>query len=56
MLLESQGAMPEIITTPLIEDDQVNGMRCQFKYVVQGNFNPRQVIHPIQAGVLVYNL
>lgn len=56
MLLEPQGAMPQIITAPLIEDHQVNGMRCQFKYVVQGNFNPRQVIHPIQARVLVYNL
>lgn len=56
MLLEPQGAMPEEITTPLIEHHQVNGMRRQFKNVVQGNFSARQVIHPIQARVLVQNL
>lgn len=56
VLLESQGSMPEEIATPLVEDHQVNGMGCQFEYVVQGNFHPRQVIHPIQAGVLVYDL
>lgn len=56
VLLESQGSVPEEIATPLIEDHQVNGMGCQLEYVVQGNFHPRQVIHPIQARVLVYNL
>lgn len=56
VLPESQGPVPEEIATPLIEDHQVNGMGCQFEYVVQGNFHPRQVIHSIQAGVLVYNL